>query len=471
MKARENYQATDDYEQKAMLLHEDLQESKKLSNTFKYLLTCSSNVGAIIVDSQGRVSLAKSLEQLFKLADGQPTVLEGYFETGDLKFLDIFPSLEELSRDHVITEEGVVPGMLLSFDLDSGDVDRDSPQNISPTVRTLKWLDEKEQRSTSFEVGGHDIQVMVVSKLTTITLPRVNVTFHVREVDKHEFVVLIHNETPLQQKNAELQATMQQLRETQDQLVQSEKMVGIGILASGVTHEINNPVNFIQSGSENVEAHLKELKDFIFEIAGDDASDTLLNSFETRFNTLFSFLETIHRGSIRIKTIVTDLKTFSHVNDSEHTLLHVVPGIMSAIRLAKLDYKDQVEFVCELDADPKMKFLPAEMNQVFMNVILNACQAIVTKQESDKSSARGQLHINTILDGNQFVVSFKDTGCGMPKTIQNKIFDPFFTTRPVGAGTGLGLYIVYRVVKQHNGDISVESDVNQGTTVKISLPI
>jgi len=267
---------------------------------------------------------------------------------------------------------------------------------------------------------------------------------------------------------------MTELKDTQSQMVQSEKMASLGILVGGVAHEINNPVNFVQGGIQNVAIHLKELKDFIFEIAGENASNQLLQSFEERFAKLSVFFETILSGSARIQTIVSDLNTFSRLDEADKKAVHILGNIESTLRLIKPKYESCVAFVYDFKADPQVECWPTQLNQVFMNIIVNACQAIIKKQQQTQDKSLGQLTISTELEeppeGAILAIRFQDTGSGMSRKVQEKVFEPFYSTRPVGEGAGLGMSIAYEIVEKHQGSLTVQSVVNEGSTFTVRLP-
>jgi len=278
-------------------------------------------------------------------------------------------------------------------------------------------------------------------------------------------------EAALTQSHQQLAQQHQQLLTTQTQLVQSEKMAGLGTLVAGVAHEINNPVNFIHSGTQNVETYLQELQDFIFRIAGDNASATLRQNFAERFERLFTFLKTITTGSSRIRVLVSDLRTFSRLDEAEKKAVHIAEGIASTLRLIQTEYKKHVEFQCDFQANPVIECWPAQLNQVFMNIMVNACQAIVTQHKHAAAPVRGQLTIRTALQGAHVAIQFQDTGCGMAKDVQEKMFEPFYTTKPPGEGTGLGMSISYGIIEKHQGNILVDSQLNEGTTITVLLPL
>lgn len=258
---------------------------------------------------------------------------------------------------------------------------------------------------------------------------------------------------------------------TQAQLVQSEKMAGLGTLVAGVAHEINNPTNFVYGAAYHLDNNLKELKELIFSLAGDDADKEFIEMFEKRFEKMDRNLSNIQEGSERIKTIVNDLRNFSRLDEGEKKEVHISEGILSTLHLIQTQYKKDVVFHCDFREDPEIVCWPAQLNQVFMNIMSNACQAIVKKQSIEQSDAPGTLSITTYTAPGKLIIQFEDTGCGMEPEIRKKMFDPFFTTKGVGEGTGMGMSISYGIIERHDGKFEVESTPGVGTTLRIVLPI
>lgn len=262
-----------------------------------------------------------------------------------------------------------------------------------------------------------------------------------------------------------------QLKETQAQLIQSEKMSGLGTLVAGVAHEINNPTNFVYSGAENMNTRLKQLEEFIYKLAGEDVPDSIRDALNEKFQPLFENQSAIFEGASRIKTIVQDLRTFSRLEEAEQKEASIIEGLRSTIDLVRSNYKEQVDFICDFQADPILECWPGQMNQVFMNLSVNACQAIISKQESTNGHTTGELKITTFVAGGELGIRFQDNGIGMSEDVRNRIFDPFFTTKQVGEGTGLGLSISFGIIEKHNGRIDVDSSHGEGTTFTIYLPL
>ncbi len=275
----------------------------------------------------------------------------------------------------------------------------------------------------------------------------------------------------LNQKNEALEEALSDLKQAQIQLVQSEKMAGLGTLVAGVAHEINNPTNFVYVTSHNIQNNLNELKQFIFKLAGEDADEKFKEMFEEKFSRLDDNIQDITDGSQRIKTIVQDLRTFSRLDEAEIKHVDITEGINSTLRIIRAKYKKEVEFHCQFDEKPIIDCWPAQLNQVFMNIMVNACQAIQYKLEKNNIKEAGNLYIRTFISGENLVIKFSDDGCGMDEETKRKIFEPFFTTKIVGAGVGMGMSITYGIIEKHNGSITVESELAKGSVITVYIPM
>jgi signal transduction histidine kinase/ligand-binding sensor domain-containing protein len=271
----------------------------------------------------------------------------------------------------------------------------------------------------------------------------------------------------------ELEQKHEQLKKAQGQLVQSEKMASLGTLVANVAHEINNPAFFTQTSAFNLNEDLEEFKKFLVNLAGDDASKKLLEAFEKKINVLFGYIDSIKEGTLRISKIVKDLRTFYRQDKDVIQDFIPVPGLRSTLNLVKAKYKENVNFVTDFRADSQIAGYPAELNQAFMNIIINACQAILEKKEKEKRDKnwQGKLTIQVQEEDDYVVIRFRDEGIGMPKEVREKIFDPFFTTKVEGQGMGIGLFITYNIVEKHKGRMEVESEAGKGTTITLYLPL
>jgi len=277
-----------------------------------------------------------------------------------------------------------------------------------------------------------------------------------------------------EEKNVELNEAMTILKEAQEQLVQSEKMASLGQLTAGVAHEINNPINFVSANIKPLKEDLAEIMQCI-QLYEQAITENKLETFfekveEYKNKTGISFsieevkslLRGIEEGAARTSEIVKGLRNFSRLDQNVVKKTNLNEGIESTLALLHSAYKDRVEIVKDLGQIPEVDCLPGQLNQVFMNIISNAVQAI---------PGEGKIFIKTWATDNLVKISIKDTGPGMSDETKKKIFDPFFTTKDVGKGTGLGLSISYGIIQKHNGKIEVESVKGEGAVFIITLPI
>lgn len=278
----------------------------------------------------------------------------------------------------------------------------------------------------------------------------------------------------LELTNKEIEGAYSELKNTQAQILQQEKMASIGQLAAGVAHEINNPMGFITSNLGTLDKYIKKLSDYIAAqaeaLASLDSPEVLEQLKEMRRKTKLDYvledigklIEESQEGADRVKNIVQNLKTFSRVDQAEYKDADINDCIESTLNIVWNELKYKATVKKEYGELPLIKCFPQQLNQAFMNVLVNAAQAI---------EKQGDIRIRTWHENGAINVAISDTGSGIPEDKIKNIFDPFFTTKPVGKGTGLGLSISYDIVKKHNGEIIVESEVGKGTTFCIRIPV
>jgi signal transduction histidine kinase len=278
----------------------------------------------------------------------------------------------------------------------------------------------------------------------------------------------------LTEKNRQLAAAIEELKTTQSQLLQQDKMAAIGQLAAGVAHEINNPIGFISSNLRTMGKYVDRFAQFISaqdEVLTDAApsgAKTQLAECRKRLKIDYaledveSMLAESVDGAERIRVIVENLKSFSCLDESDFQETDLNACLESTISIAFNELQKKAAIEREYGELLSISCMPRELNQVFLNLLLNAAHAIDTQ---------GVIKVRTWHEDSVVFVAISDTGCGIPDGIKNRIFEPFFTTREVGKGTGLGLSISYDIVKKHNGNIKVDSMVNKGSTFTVSLPI
>jgi signal transduction histidine kinase len=261
----------------------------------------------------------------------------------------------------------------------------------------------------------------------------------------------------------------EQLKSAQQQLVFQEKMVSLGTLTAGVAHEINNPANFAHVGAFNLKADLARFHEFLLQLAGDDADPEIVQSLQQRFDALALHLDTISEGTIRIRDLVKDLRTFSRLDEAETKEVAIADSLLSTVNLVRMQYAESTTIVCELDANPVLACWPAQLNQVFMNLIVNACQAI--EKRNIEAPGPGILHIRSKLDAQWLILEFEDNGSGMSASTLAHVFEPFFTTKTVGEGMGMGLSISFGIIEKHRGKLEVRSTEGKGTCFSVKLPL
>ncbi|MBC7454216.1 MAG: ATPase [Massilia sp.] len=261
----------------------------------------------------------------------------------------------------------------------------------------------------------------------------------------------------------------------QQQLVQSEKLASIGELAAGVAHEINNPIGYIFSNFGTLQSYLDQLFDMLAVYQAAEASappDLALALAAKRAEIDLDFLRDdipslmreSKEGIVRVRHIVQDLKDFSRTDASQEwgwANLHA--GIDSTLNIVANEVKYKADVIKEYGSIPEIECLPSQINQVIMNLIVNAAHAI--------GEQRGRITLRTGLDGDEVWVEVADNGSGISRENLSRIFDPFFTTKAIGKGTGLGLSLAYGIVQKHHGRIEVDTELDKGTCFRIVLPV
>lgn len=276
----------------------------------------------------------------------------------------------------------------------------------------------------------------------------------------------------LELQKDELESTIYKLKNTKDQLVQAEKMASLGVLVAGIAHELNNPINYIRSSIEALHEVLNDLRIFLdtYEKINKDNVAEILEEIEDlnadiTFDELRSdfrkMLTNINDGADQAYQIIKGLRSFSRLDKEKTELQNIHHNIENVLLMLKNSYKYNIQIKKDFGDIPPIECAPGQINQVFMNLIGNAIQAI---------EGKGAITIKTRKDNDRVIISVSDTGSGIKEENQKRIFEPFFTTKDPGEGTGLGLSISLGIVQDHNGSINLESGKN-GTTFIVTLPI
>jgi len=296
-------------------------------------------------------------------------------------------------------------------------------------------------------------------------------------LERHELFDALHSgNAALRKEKEEQQLLLDKLQEAQEQLLQSEKLAAIGQLAAGVAHEINNPIGYISSNMRTLEGYIDNLISVIRVYEGAEGAlqekTELLQSIrsvkekvdlEYTKGDCVSLLHESQEGIERVKKIVQDLKDFSRTGETAWQWTDIHLGLDSTLNIVNNEIKYKAEVIKEYGALPEVECVPSQLNQVFMNMLVNAAHAI---------EERGAITIRTSqMDEEWISIEISDTGKGIEKAHLPKLFDPFFTTKPVGKGTGLGLSLAHGIVTKHGGRIEVESEPGKGTTFRVVIPV
>ncbi len=249
----------------------------------------------------------------------------------------------------------------------------------------------------------------------------------------------------------------------QEQLVLQEKMASIGFLAAGISHEIKNPTSYMLLSMQNLDRELQKFHDFLFQLMESDADTEITQAIQARFDTLTSLSATMQEGAERVGVIVRDLGGFARKSD-EREWVDLAPHLISTANLVQSNFRERVTIDCVLDTQLKLYCNASQLNQVFMNLIVNGCQAIVAVRKD------GLLEIRARVDADGVTLTFRDNGCGIPAAKRERIFEPFFTTKPTGEGTGLGLAISRTIIHDHGGRLEVSSEEGVGSCFSLWLP-
>ncbi|MDD2272858.1 MAG: response regulator [Desulfuromonadaceae bacterium] len=334
-------------------------------------------------------------------------------------------------------------------------------------------LNEKVMRIKGIEVGADDF----ISKpydATEILLRARNLLMVKRHYDMlKEHAALLEQQVRL--RTAELENAMSELKSTQQQMLQQEKMATIGQLTAGLAHEINNPVSFIASNIGVLAKYCDSVLKFMALqqkalLSGQhDAQSTeqlLAIRKQMKIERIVKDIPEMNRetmeGVERIKSIVRDLKCFSRIDEAEQKLADINQCLESTLNIAHNELKYKTTLKREYGELPQLRCYPQQLNQVFMNLLVNAAQAI---------EAHGEITVRTWFAGDEINVSISDTGSGIAEEVKAHIFETFFTTKESGKGTGLGLSISNEIIKNHGGEIMVSSEPGKGSTFTVSLPL
>lgn len=328
----------------------------------------------------------------------------------------------------------------------------------------LSAADNTDDIKNAFDSGAVDYLTKPVKKYELIARVNTHLELRLRQLHLEDMVI---------ERTSELLKANEDLESAQSQLLQSEKMASIGQLAAGVAHEINNPVGYVASNLVSLKSYVNDVFGLVdvYESMESSLSDEQLEKITALKNDvdldylksdLSELLAETEDGVSRVREIVLSLKEFSHIGENRWEYANLHEGIDSTLNIVHNEIKYKAVVNKNYGDIENVQCIPSQINQVFMNFLVNAAHAIEDK---------GEITIATLQEGDVVKIMLSDNGCGIPEDKQLKIFDPFFTTKPVGKGTGLGLSLSFQIVEKHHGHIDLKSEVGVGTTFTITLPI
>lgn len=387
--------------------------------------------------------------------------------------------LEELYRGKVKASE-IVPNTCIGEDyypqlgesgkwlMFSGAPVFDERGQIVAAIQSLFDVTQRKLAEINLERVKHELESLVARR--TSQLETAN-----REL-ADDIVRREQAETMLIRRNEELVEANERLSRIKEQLMQSEKMASIGQLAAGVAHEINNPIGFVFSNFGSLDGYLvslfevldayAQLEQVAMPCAELEAVRRLRERVELDFlrDDIPQLMRESREGIARVRKIVQDLKDFSRIDATqEWQRVNVEDGILSTLNILASELKYRADVETHLAGLPDIECYPSQINQVVMNLVANAAQAMDNRP-------RGRIVVRTGYDDLRVWIEVEDNGTGIAPENLSRIFDPFFTTKPVGKGTGLGLWLSYGIVQKHGGQIDVQSEPGQGTCFRINLP-
>jgi signal transduction histidine kinase len=345
---------------------------------------------------------------------------------------------------------------------------RSHPQLRSVPLIMLSTRDEPLIKAQAFELGANDYLIKLPDRIELVA----RIRYHSRAFQNLQ----ARSEATIAKNHAqELEQALVELQETQAQLIQSEKLSSLGQMVAGVAHEMNNPVNFVAGNLKYVHDYVQSLIHIIHLYQREYEEPTIairdhLESVDFNFivEDLPGVLTSMKLGTERLRDVVVSLRNFARSDQEKAQDIDLHDGINGTLLILNHRLNRRIEIVKHYGELPLISCYPAQLNQVFMNIINNAIDALL---EDDQPSLK-QITVQTcVMDDEWVEISIRDNGPGMSPEVQEKLFDPFFTTKAIGQGTGLGLSIVQQIVEKHQGKITVHSALGQGTEFVIRLAI
>lgn len=345
---------------------------------------------------------------------------------------------------------------------------RNQPETSDIPIIMLSTNDDPRTKAEAFAIGINDYLVKLPDPIELVARLRYHSQAYLNRQARTAALVA-------QAQAKELEEMLQELRRTQTQLIQTEKLSSLGQMLAGIAHEINNPVNFIFGNLTYIDNYVHDFLKLVelYQATYPDPEQTIKDcleeiDFEFVQDDLLKTLKSTRVGVERIVQIVLSLRNFSRQDQAEMKLSNIHEGIDSTLLILSHRLKQGIDIQRAYGELPPIECYQAQLNQVFMNILNNAIDALLENPEQPNKRIQIQTRMPT---EDQIEVSIQDNGPGIPADIKAKLFDPFFTTKPVGKGTGLGLSICQQIIKNHQGQISIVSEPGQGTEFVIQLAV
>jgi two-component system, NtrC family, sensor kinase len=346
---------------------------------------------------------------------------------------------------------------------------RMNPTTAQVPMVVLSNKEDAMMKAEAFTHGANDYLIKLPDPIELVA----RIRYHAQAYQNLQ--ALVTATATAQAKTKDLETALAQLQTTQAQLIQTEKMSGLGQMVAGIAHEINNPVNFIQGNIKHVQEYFDDLFNIIsiYQTSNPQVSlenQGVLDNIDLDYvrQDCSQAMGSMRKGSDRISMIVKSLRNFARLDQAEQKEVDLHEGLDSTVLLLQHRLGSAIQVECQYGQMPLVQCYPAQLNQVFMHVLNNAIDALKEDEDNDNK----QIIVTTqVFEGDRIQIQIQDNGPGIPLEIQEQIFNPFFTTKPVDEGKGLGLSICYRTIQEHFGQITVVSSLGQGACFAIELPV